>query len=226
MKTGQIWIGFLLLGVLLSGCETKVADPSADDYGFERTALGTGGTFAIRDDKALEGYHSIYLRAIVATPSDQVGSVMIDQSEMANLEYAFERSFRSTVGSTFPVVSAPGEGIMLVEATVDEVMLADGRDQVEAADNAEMNGPDSLDGGAMDGVGMPQVAGSSLAVGELTLRLQIRDSLTGDLLASMTDDAAGGTIESINGETSWARVSDAFNRWNNDLKAELVAVTK
>jgi len=196
----------------LAGCQSNVADPNADEHGFETTTLGDGGTFALKSKEALRGYDRIFLQSVVAEPTPGTGGGPIEQSEMAALEYAYENSFRTVVGPAIPVVSAPGENVLLIEATVmNVVILGDGFD-----------GPTVIDGGAMEASGLPLIDGATLGVGDLSIRLQVRDAMTGDLLATFKDDTVGDSIESISGKTSWSRVSDAFNRWNRELKNQLV----
>ncbi|MGE9295039.1 MAG: DUF3313 family protein [Puniceicoccales bacterium] len=230
-------LGLLVLVLaLVSGCKTNVVDPSSDDFGFDKTTLGDGGVFAVKGKKALQGYHSIFLQSVVAEPTPGMAGRSVEQSEMASLEYAYESSFRSVVGNAIPVVRAPGDHVLLVVAEVQNVALMGDSSEVMASDDASLDDATSIDGGAMDADGMttdtgefatgsPRIDGSSLGIGDLSISLQIRDAMTGELLATFKDNNVGDDIEAISGLTSWARVSDAFNRWNRELKTALVKAT-
>jgi len=221
-----LFSAFTVLLTLLIGCEQlKLNDPTAPDAGFTKTRLGGGGSFAIKNDDALAGYHGIFIRSVTARTVSELDERRADSSELAALEYAYESSLRSVVGSAIPVVSTPAPMVMLIEASIDNVAVVGVGDPERAWAVDEINEA-ALGGGAgLDPAGYPLIDASSLGMGALSIRLQVRDAMTGDLLATFQDDDFGGGIESIGGRTSWSRVTDAFNRWNHELKATLVEKT-
>jgi len=218
-QTGLI----LLAGLLaLAGCSTT----GTDDNGFATTEFRDGATFRLKSPDALKGYESIYLKSVVATPMH--GSKKHDPSELAALEYSFENAFKSAVSSVMPIVDAPGPKTLSVEATVGEVMHVNHNYNVTAnnpADGANTYGP-----GATDPAGRPlaaPVSGSTICMCSVHLKVKFLDSQSGELLANFSDGDFGADVEvDQSGKTNWARVSEAMNGWCQDIKQELLAVTK
>lgn len=221
----------LLAGLILAGCSHTVTDPFADDAGFQKTTLADGGVFAIKSANALRGYNAVYLESVVAEPAPGMAGLEAEQSDVTALEYAFENSFKTTLSSGFTIADGPGEHTLLAVATIDNVVFSDGGDAGGGAttENAildqDLVDADDPDGGYLGWDGMPVINNTNLGVGDVTLRLQLRDSVTGVLLASFHDETFGGTVEAISGETSWSRVADAFNRWGNELEQQLLSAT-
>ena len=219
MKTDLFAFSVLAAVLGLAGCQSA-NEPFAKDPDAQRITLGDGGKFTLKSAEALRGYQSVYLDSVVANPAPGTG--IAESSDVTALEYAFENAFRSTVGSSFPLVQSAGPKTLTVTATIDNVVFTGTPTPMEE-DVMQMDLDNSLY--PDDAVGAPFIFGSNAGVGDIILNLQLADSTSGEVLAVLNDESFGNGINTIGGLTSWARVQDAFNRWGTELESQLLHAT-
>ncbi|GHC11134.1 hypothetical protein GCM10007047_30540 [Cerasicoccus arenae] len=187
--------------------------------------LGDAGVFSIKDADALKGYDSIYIKSVTANPS--AGARNLDPSEIAALEYALQGAIKSHIGGALPIVESPSVNSLSLVATINEV---EGLSPLNGATITANNLADNANhygAGAAAGIGTfdSQISGSTLRVSRIQVKIELLGS-NGEMLAVFSDSNFGSDIEySASGITNWSRVSDAFNRWCNELGSQLANAT-
>ncbi|WP_269537715.1 DUF3313 family protein [Cerasicoccus fimbriatus] len=191
--------------MILTGCSQQGASPST--AGFTKTQLGGSGEFAIKNAQALAGYESVYVQSVTALPTTSVTDP--NASDVAALEFAFEKALKSKIDAVLPIVNAPGEKTLTANAWVTEFSaIPPGSDGIDAAD------PESLYGNTL-------ISGTSMYVDEISVKVTMSSS-SGELLAVFTDSDFGSDIEvAPTGMTNWPRVSEAFGAWCSELADQL-----
>jgi hypothetical protein len=123
------------------------------------------------------------------------------QDDLDRLRGIFREAFLAELGDDYEIVDEPGAGVMLVIAQIIDLKVLGPRGTYEPSGRLR----------------------EVVARGQLTLLMELRDSVTGDVLGR-AGEADGGSATTISDQAaSWAQVEDAARRWARLFKRFLDA---
>lgn len=206
----------LLVASVLAGCATTRQTGRATASGFleDYTILRTGGEgepqlFWAKPDAAFSGYRSVLIDSVSVWRTESTSEVSEeDQQRLAHQLYA---ALHDELGKSFSIAKAPGPGTLRLRAAITEARGA------------------RVVGNAVTTV-LPQFRLLSTAaglathtqvfVGKAAIEVELRDSLTSELLAAGVDERAGAkTLRGVGG--AWKDVEAAFEAWAQGIRGWL-----
>ena len=206
----------LVSTVVLASCATTRQTGRATASGFleDYTILRAGGEgepqlIWANPDKAFSSYRAVLIDSVTVWRTESTSQLSReDQQRLADHLYA---ALHEELSKSFAVAKAPGPGTLRVRAAITEAKGA------------------KVVGNAVTTV-LPQFRALSTAaglatntqvfVGKAAIEVELRDSLSNELLVAGVDERAGGkTLRGVGG--AWKDVEAAFDTWAQGIRTWL-----
>ncbi|MEO0649466.1 MAG: DUF3313 domain-containing protein [Planctomycetota bacterium] len=210
-------LAFSLLLALVAGCaSTKSAPPQEtaysgflEDYSRLEDLEGIGVMSWVQPGLSLAEYDKLLIESELWMSDESQAAV--GEDELAQLVSILRALAEEKLGSQWRIVDRPGPTVLHLRCAITELKPA----------NSRLN---PLTGVIPVGRRLSRVAelttGTSLFVGRTSAELEIRDSLSGELLACGVDGRVGANSLSNVGST-WGDVEDAHRFWLGRLAKNL-----
>ena len=213
MKNNLVKI-ILLLGLALSVSACKQTQPIKPsgylvNYKHLKPVDNSGQTLYFENKQApWHSYHSIMFSEIIIRVVPDADEEAIDKKDLDKMRNYFQRSLANAACSRLQFVNKPGEGVMLLRSAIVDI------EPVNVAANIISRGLFYV----------------PVDFGEAAIEGELRDSMTGQHLASIVDRKISSFINPKHSYTTWGTVEDAFDSWaqklgnilDNNLHAEAV----
>ena len=202
----------LLLALSVTACQvTQPVRPSGYlvNYKHLKPVDNSGQTLYFENKQApWQSYHSIMFNEIIIRVVPGADEKAIDKKDLDKMRNYFQRALANAACSRLQFVNEPGEGVILLRSAIVDI------EPVNVAANIISRGLFYV----------PVDFGAAAIEGEL------RDSMTGQHLASIVDRKISSFINPKHSYTTWGTVEDAFDSWarqlgnilDNNLHAEAV----
>ena len=204
----------LLLGLALSVSACKQTQPIKPsgylvNYKHLKPVDNSGQTLYFENKQApWHSYHSIMFSEIIIRVVPDADEEAIDKKDLDKMRNYFQRSLANAACSRLQFVNKPGEGVMLLRSAIVDI------EPVNVAANIISRGLFYV----------------PVDFGEAAIEGELRDSMTGQHLASIVDRKISSFINPKHSYTTWGTVEDAFDSWaqklgnilDNNLHAEAV----
>ena len=201
MKTNTLpkFVLILLLGLSSSACQQgQPVKPSGYlvNYSHLQPVDSSGKTLYFEDKTApWKSYHSIMFSEIVIRVAQGEDKKKIAGADLKKMRDYFQRTLANSACTRLKFTNKPGEGVILLRSAIVDIK------PVNVAANVVSR---SL-------FFVPVDFGKAAIEGEL------RDSMTGQHLASIVDRKFGSFIDPSHSYTSWGAVEDALKSWSKQL---------
>jgi len=189
----------LLLTLLVTACQlTQPVRPSGYlvNYKHLKPVDDSSDTLYFEDKQApWKTYHSIMFNEVIIRVVPGADEEAIDKEDLDRLRNYFQRSLANAACSRLQFAKEPGEGVMLLRSAIIDI------EPVNVVANVVSRGLFYI----------PVDFGEAIIEGEL------RDSMTGQRLASIVDRKISSFINPKHSYTTWGTVEDAFDSWARQL---------
>jgi hypothetical protein len=191
----------LLLGLTLSVSACKQAQPVKPsgylvNYKHLKPIDSSGRTLYFEDRQAQwKNYHSIMFSEVVIRVVQGEDQKKIDEKDLQKMRDHFQRALANTACSRLDFTDKPGEGVILLRSAIVDIK------PVNVAANVVSRGLFFV----------PVDFGRAAIEGEL------RDSMTGQHLASIVDRKFGSVVEPTHSYFTWKAVESALDDWGEQL---------
>ncbi len=156
----------------------------------------TGQTLYFEDKSAPWGsYHSIMFDEVAVRTSLESRGQSISAKDLKKMRNHFQRTLANSACSRLNFTNKPGKGVIMLRTAIVDIK------PVNVAANVVSKGLFFV----------PVDFGKAAIEGEL------RDSITGQHLASIVDRKFGSFVDPIHSYTTWGAVEDAFEAWSEEL---------
>ena len=202
----------LLLALSVTACQvTQPVRPSGYlvNYKHLKPVDNSGQTLYFENKQApWQSYHSIMFNEIIIRVVPGADEKAIDKKDLDKMRNYFQRALANAACSRLQFVNEPGEGVILLRSAIVNI------EPVNVAANIVSRGLFYV----------------PVDFGEAAIEGELRDSLTGQHLASIVDRKISSFINPKHSYTTWGTVEDAFDSWarqfgnilDNNLHAEAV----
>ena len=211
-------VASLVLVVALVGCATTRQTGRAVASGFleDYTILRQGGAgepqlIYAHPQKAFSTYRAVLIDSVTVWQSEGTSGVSEeDQQRLADRLYA---ALHRELGKLFAIADRPGPGTLRLRAAITE---AKGARVLGNAVTSVLPPPRLLT--TLAGL----ATNTQVFVGKAAVEVELRDSLSNELLAAAVDERAGTkSIRGVGG--TWKHVDEAFDAWAQGIRTWLEA---
>jgi hypothetical protein len=188
----------LAFGLTATGCQTFQARPSGYlvNYKHLKPVDSSGTTLYFEDKNApWRSYHSIMFSEVVVRVADGEDKQQIAEEDLQKMRNYFQRALANASCMRLNFANVPGEGVIMLRSAIVDIK------PVNVAANVVSKGLFFV----------PVDFGKAAIEGEL------RDSVTGQHLASIVDRKIGSMVDPAHSYTTWGAVEDAFDDWSEQL---------
>lgn len=208
----------LALALALCACAVTRETGRAVASGFlsDYTILRAGGDgepqlFYARPDEAFSGYRAVLIDSVTIWRSDSTSKLSSeDQRSLADRLYV---ALHEELGKSFAIADAPASRTLRLRAAITEVKGA----RVVGNTVTSVLPPARV---ATTVAGL--ATNTQVFVGKAAIEVELRDSLSNELLAAAVDERAGQkTVRGVGG--TWAQVEAAFDSWAKGIRSWLDA---
>lgn len=191
----------LLLGLALSVSACKQTQPIKPsgylvNYKHLKPVDNSSQTLYFENKQApWQSYHSIMFNEIIIRVTPGADEKAIDKKDLDKMRNYFQRSLANAACSRLQFVNEPGEGVILLRSAIVNI------EPVNVAANIVSRGLFYV----------------PVDFGEAAIEGELRDSMTGQHLASIVDRKISSFINPKHSYTTWGTVEDAFDSWARQL---------
>jgi hypothetical protein len=222
MKRHNLCISFVLLVVcgafLISGCATTQQTRGVETSGFigDYSQLQKGGgeralLYYVNPSVNFSDYNKVMLDPVTIWRVKDSNLEDVPKEELENLAHYLYSAVREQLQVDYSVIGRPGNDTMRIRLALTEVDGA--KVPLDIATTY-------LPPARLISEGKRLATGTHAFVGEVTVEMEILDSLTNDRLAAAVDKRAGG--KHYKGSTdTWADMKQAADFWAERIKARL-----
>ena len=154
-------------------------------------------------------YDKIMLDQVVFYFSPNAKNKEVNPEQMKELADLFHKAVFEALGSAYPLVDQPGPGVMRVRVAITDIDLPN-----RALNTVTTVVPIGL---AISFV-KKGATGKGSFVGEISMEMEVLESVTNERLAAAADRQAGGKIDSM---SKFGTAEDAFKFWAGRLRTRL-----
>lgn len=206
----------LALGLVVAACATTRQTGRATASGFleDYTILRAGGEgepqlFYAKPDTAFSSYRAVLIDSVTVWRTQ--GTSQLSEEDQQRLSDHLYAALHAELGKSFAIAKAPGPGTLRVRAAITEVKGAN------VVGNAVTTVVPQL---RMISTAAGLAANTQVFVGKAAIEVELRDSLSNELLAAGVDERAGGkTLRGVGG--TWKDVEAAFDTWAQGIRSWL-----
>lgn len=216
MKTQQTLIVVIIAALLLC-CSTAQARMEVKEYsGFlgDYSQLKPGPEGGAKLVYMKEGvdfskYNKIMLDQVVFYFSPNAKNKEIDPEQMKELSDMFHKAVFEGLGSAYPLVEQPGPDVMRLRTAITDIDLP----------NRALNTVTTVvPVGLAVSLVKKGATGKGSFVGEISMEIEVLDSVSNERIAAAADRRAGGKVASM---SKFGTAEDAFKFWAQRLRMRL-----
>lgn len=186
--------------VLTAGCATPPKQPASGFLGdYQRLkqdpqdmSMWWWAKPGVKWDK----YQKLMLDPVEVRIDPQRAQRELNPQETRRLAEAFRNVTERTLAGVYPVVAGPGPGVMRIRAALTNLVPVN----------------------PVKNIMSTAILMMPVDLGEAALEVRFSDSMTGELLAELSDSKAASHIGLNQGWRRWSHVEDAFGAWASELR--------
>ena len=219
MKFGAYFA--FIFAALLAGCESeptkKMVDVNTSGFLADYSILRQGGEGEAAlvywdEDADFSAYNNIIIDPVTIWLAKGSALTKVSPQERTQLANEFHAAIHKALSEDFQIVDQPGPGTMRVR-----VALTDAQKSNPTLDTISTYVPQARLISTIATLGSDTAA----FVGEASAEGEVRDTQTGNLLASGVDRQAGSKSLGDNTFDAWGDVRQAFDVWARQFSANL-----
>jgi hypothetical protein len=195
-----IHTAILLLGAILfiAGCQTQPVKPTGYlvDYNQLKPTDSSSQTLYFEDTQApWKSYHSIMFDEVIIRVAEGEDERKIDAEDLQKMRNYFQQALANTSCMRLGFTNEPGEGVILLRTAIVDIK------PVNVAVNVVSKGLFFI----------------PVDFGKASIEGELRDSVTGQRLASIVDRKIGSLVKPSHSYTTWGAAKGAFDDWSEQL---------
>jgi len=204
------------IGLVVSlACVTRrpVQTGFLDGYpSFEEAPDGSGALVYRTPGLDLGAYDKVMIDPVVVWYSPESDYKGIHPEELKMLADDFRATVVDALADAYPVVEAPGPGVLRIRAALTDVVAT--KPALNIATTV-------VPAGRWASLATRVTTGTHLFVGQAAMEAEFLDAQTNERLAAYIDRRAGTKLKVYTGVTTWGHVHDAFRYWAKKLRKRL-----
>ncbi|MGD2064396.1 MAG: DUF3313 domain-containing protein [Nitrospirota bacterium] len=214
LHASQVVVGALALALCVS-CATKrpVQSGFLEGYPeFDEAPDGSGALVYRRAGLDLGAYDKVMIDPVVIWYSPDSDYRGIHPDELKTLADDFRAAVVAALADAYPVVEAPGPGVLRIRAALTDVV---------ATKPALNMATTVVPVGRWASLATRATTGTHLFVGQAVMEAEFLDAQTHERLAAYIDRRVGTKLKVHTGVTTWGHVHEAFRHWAEKLRKRM-----
>jgi len=210
------FVGIIVLSAALwcsaaqAGLEVKEYSGFLGDYSQLKPGPEGGAKMVyLKDGVDFSKYNKIMMDQVVFYFSPNAKNKEIDPEQMKELAEMFHKAVFDALGTAYPLVDEPGPDVMRLRTAITDIDLP----------NRTLNTVTTV---VPIGLAVSLVkkgaTGKGNFVGEISMEIEVLDSMSNERIAAAADRRAGGKVASM---SKFGTAEDAFKFWAQRLRMRL-----